>query len=76
MDEKRFLQIKIYTRKFFRTLKKESLISIIIGIVITMIVMAVTKENMFKTFEGTKSGLFSLICVCIWIGIFNSIQLV
>lgn len=76
MDDKGFLQIKIYTRKFFRTLKKESLISIITGIVITLIVMAVTKKNMFETFEGTKSGLFSLICVCIWIGIFNSIQLV
>lgn len=76
MDEKGLLQIKIYTRKFFRTLKKESLISIIIGIVITFIVMMVTEENLFRTFEGTKSGLFSLICVCIWIGIFNSIQLV
>ena len=70
------LQIKIYTRKFLRTLKKESIISIFIGVVITFIVMFVTSEKMFSKFEGTKSGLFSLICVCIWIGIFNSIQLV
>ncbi len=70
------LQTKIYTRKFFRTLKKESLISIIIGVIITLLVMSVTHKNMFENFEGTKSGMFALICVCIWIGIFNSIQLV
>ena len=71
-----FLQIQIYTRKFFRTLKKESIISIIIGIIITALVMFVTSDNMFETFEGTKPGFFALICACIWIGIFNSIQLV
>ncbi len=76
MDSKALLQIQIYTRKFFRTLKRESFISILIGVAITVIVMSVTKKNMFETFEGSKSGLFSLICVCIWIGIFNSIQLV
>ena len=71
-----FLQIKIYTRKFFRTLKKESLISIFIGVIITLIVMYVTKKNIFENYAGTKSGMFALICACIWIGIFNSIQLV
>ncbi len=76
MDNLAVLQIKIYTRKFFRTLKKESIISIIMGVVITLLVMLVTKENMFDSFEGTKLGLFALICVCIWVGIFNSIQLV
>lgn len=70
------LQIQIYTKKFFRTLRRESIVSVFIGIIITMLVMYVTQENMFKYYEGTKSGFFSLICVCIWIGIFNSIQLV
>ena len=73
---KSLLQIQIYTRKFLRTLKKESLISIIIGIIITLLVMYVTYDGMFETFESTKSGLFALICVCVWLGIFNSIQLV
>lgn len=76
MGDNALLQIRIYTKKFLRTLKKESIISIFIGIIITFLVMFVTQKNMFKYFEGTKSGLFSLICVCIWIGIFNSIQLV
>ncbi len=76
MEDKALLQIQIYTKKFFRTLRRESVISIFIGIIITILVMSVTQEKMFSYFEGTKSGLFSLICVCIWIGIFNSIQLV
>ena len=76
MDNMAWLQTKIYTRKFFRTLKKESIISIIMGVIITILVMAVTKKNVFETFEGSKSGLFALVCVCIWVGIFNSIQLV
>ena len=70
------LQIKIYTRKFFRTQKRESFISIIIGILITLLVLYVTADKMFETYENTKSGMFAMICVCIWIGIFNSIQLV
>ncbi len=76
MDNMGLLQIQIYTKKFFRTLRRESIISVFIGIIITMLVMYVTQENMFVYYEGTKSGFFSLICVCIWIGIFNSIQLV
>lgn len=76
MDNMAWLQTKIYTRKFFRTLKRESIISIFIGVIITILVMSVTKKNFFESYEGTKSGMFALICVCIWIGIFNSIQLV
>ncbi len=59
-----------------RTQKRESIISIFIGVIITLLVMSVISKNMFETFEGTKSGMFAIICVCIWIGIFNSIQLV
>ena len=76
MDNMALLQIQIYTKKFFRTLRKESIVSIFIGIIITILVMTVTENGMFDHFEGTRSGLFSLVCVCIWIGIFNSIQLV
>ena len=60
MDNIGLLQIKIYTRKSFRTLKRESIISVIMGIIITMLVMYVTKDNMFANYTGTKSGFFSL----------------
>ena len=32
--------------------------------------------NMFKTQEGTFNGCFSFVCVSIWIGCFNSIQVI
>ena len=32
--------------------------------------------NMFITQEGTMNGCFSLVCVCIWNGCFNSIQVI
>jgi len=37
-------------------------------------VMYVTGPKMFDNAEGTKSGLFSVMSACLWIGIFNSIQ--
>ena len=49
----RALQVMIYTRKFLRTLKKESIVSIIIGIVITILVMAIIGEDMFEEYGGT-----------------------
>ncbi|MBR0359909.1 MAG: ABC transporter permease [Clostridia bacterium] len=72
----RALQVMIYTRKFLRTLKKESIVSIIIGIVITILVMAIIGEDMFEEYGGTVKGFFCIVSVCIWVGIFNSIQLV
>ena len=70
------LQIKIYTRKFWRTQKKDSLISILLSIVIFVLVLGITKGNMLQSFGGTRSGFFSIVSACIWIGIFNSIQLI
>lgn len=72
----RALQVMIYTRKFMRTLKKESIVSILIGIVITVLVMFVIGEKMFEEYGATVKGFFCIVSVCIWVGIFNSIQLV
>ena len=70
------IQIGVYTRKFYRTQQRDSIISIIMGIVIAGVVVWITGEDMFTTYESTKFGFFSLVSACIWIGIFNSIQLV
>ena len=43
------------------------------AIIAGMVTFAVG-NNIFKTQEGTLSGCFSLVCVCIWNGFFNSIQ--
>lgn len=72
----RALQVMIYTRKFMRTLRKESIVSILIGIVITVLVMLIIGEDMFEEYGATVKGFFCIVSVCIWVGIFNSIQLV
>ena len=72
----RFTQIWVYARKFYRTQQRDSIISIIMGIVIAGVVVWITGDDMFTTYESTKFGFFSIVSACIWIGIFNSIQLV
>ena len=42
--------------------------------IIAGLVIFAVGNNIFKTQEGTLSGCFSLVCVCIWNGFFNSIQ--
>ena len=42
--------------------------------IIAALVTFAVGQNIFKTQEGTLSGCFSLVCVCIWNGFFNSIQ--
>ena len=44
--------------------------------VISALVVFVVGQNLFVTQEGTATGTFALVCVCIWIGFFNSIQIV
>ena len=44
--------------------------------IIAGLVTFVVGANMFVTQEGTLMGCFALVCVCIWNGCFNSIQVV
>ena len=44
--------------------------------VIAGLVTFVVGKNLFVTQEGTLMGCFALVCVCIWNGCFNSIQVV
>ncbi|MBR6785665.1 MAG: ABC transporter permease [Clostridia bacterium] len=68
-------QTKVYFGKISRIAIREKVWKFILfAAVIATIVAAVTGENMFETFEQTKSGFFTLASACIWLGIFNSIQ--
>ena len=42
--------------------------------IITLIISSVTGENTFVVAQDTRNGAFALVCACIWVGIFNSIQ--
>ena len=69
-------QTMVYARKFYRTQKNDVVKALIMGVVIATLVAWITGADMFTTYESTKSGFFSIVSACIWIGIFNSIQLV
>lgn len=68
-------QTNVYFKKIVRIAMKEKAWKFIVfAAIIALIVAAVVGENMFTTFESTKSGFFTIASACIWIGIFNSIQ--
>ena len=70
-------QIPIYLGKCFRSfLYMDDWKMLPMAAVISGIVSLVACQYLFKTMEGTTTGGFTLICVCIWIGMFNSIQVI
>ena len=72
-----FAQTGIYLGKFLRMFIYQSDWKVIpMGAVIAGVVTYVVGTNLFVTQEGTLMGSFALVCVCIWNGFFNSIQVV
>lgn len=71
----RLKQIKIYTGKCFRVfINEKGWKTFISAAIITLLISSVTSNEMFSEYDATRNGAFALICACIWIGIFNSIQ--
>ena len=73
----RIAQTGIYLGKFLRMFIYQNDWKVLpMGAIIAAVVTFVVGANLFKTQEGTKLGVFALVCVCIWNGFFNSIQVV
>lgn len=71
----RFGQIKIYFGKCFRLfLSEKQWKNFLSTLLIMLIISLVTDADMFRTYAETKNGAFAVICACIWVGLFNSIQ--
>lgn len=70
-------QIQIYFGKFLRIFfaEKQWLMLIMSGL-IAIVVAKVVGVNLFVNMEGTLIGSFAIACVCLWNGVFNSIQVV
>lgn len=69
------VQTGVYLRKLMRIyLHERSWRPIAFAFVIAFIVAAVVGGDMFKDYESTKSGFFSITSAAVWIGIFNSVQ--
>ncbi|MCR4751346.1 MAG: ABC transporter permease [Eubacterium sp.] len=49
---------------------------LVMAALIAGLVTIAVGRNLFVTQEGTMTGCFALVCVCLWNGFFNSIQVV
>ena len=68
-------QILIYLGKCFRIFVNEmQWKNFISALIIVLIISSVTSKDMFRVYLDTKNGAFAIICACVWIGLFNSIQ--
>ena len=68
-------QIRVYFGKCWRIfLNENGWKAFISSAIITFLISCVTGSDMFKAYRDTRNGAFALVCACIWIGIFNSIQ--
>ena len=73
----RLAQTAIYLGKLLRMFVYQNDWKVLpMSAVIAAVVTFVVGQNMFVTQEGTFNGAFSLTCVCIWNGFFNSIQVI
>ena len=71
----RLAQSGIYLGKFLRMFVYQNDWKVLpMGALIAAVVTFVVGKNMFLSQEGTLTGTFALVCVCIWNGFFNSIQ--
>ena len=48
--------------------------NLISTLIISILIIAVVPESMLYSYGATRNGCFAMICACIWIGVFNSIQ--
>ena len=70
-------QIPVYLGKQFRLLKTEKNWKVLpMAALISYLVVYVLGDRMFRNMEFTKYGSLAVVCVCIWNGMFNSIQAV
>ena len=73
----RMEQIPVYLGKQFRLMIGEKNWKVLpMAAIIAFLVVYVLGSKMFRNMEFTKYGSLAVVCVCIWNGMFNSIQVV
>ena len=70
-------QINIYLGKLFRIfINERDWKGLPLSAAIALMVAFVMGKSLFTNMERLKAGSFAIVCVCIWNGFFNSIQVV
>ena len=73
----RLAQVKIYYGKLLRMFVFDKQWKMIVfSTIISALVAKVSGYRMFLNMEYTKTGALAIACVCLWNGIFNSVQVV
>ena len=73
----RLAQIPIFLGKHFRMFITEGNWKVLpLSAIIAYLVVYVIGKRMFINMEGTSYAAFAITCVCLWNGVFNSIQVV
>ena len=73
----RLQQIPIFLGKHFRMFINEGNWKVLpLSAIIAYLVVYVIGKRMFVNMEGTSYAAFAITCVCLWNGVFNSIQMV
>ena len=73
----RLEQTLIYLGKLFRMfIYQNDWKALPMAALIAGLVTFVVGQNLYVTQEGTLTGCFALVCICVWNGFFNSIQVV
>lgn len=75
--KERWYQFKILTARYSRLLRndrKNLFLMFLQAPVLAFALKAVTRQGLYETFWETQEMLFALICVGIWMGLFNSLQ--
>lgn len=63
-------QTAVYFKKIARiAIREKAWKFVVFAVIIAALVASVVGENMFTTYESTKSGFFTIVSACIWIGI-------
>ena len=71
----RFKQIAIYFGKCRRAfINEKGWKNLISTFIISILIIMVIPDEMMTSYGATRNGCFAMICACIWIGVFNSIQ--
>ena len=68
-------EIQIFFRKYRRLFwRGKQYVKVISAVIIAIAVNLVFPKAAFQEFNPTKNSIFTLVCACLWIGLFNSIQ--
>lgn len=68
-------QTRIYVGKCWRLFVNEKQWKNLVStLLITLLICMVTSKDTFLEYQPTKNSCFAIVCACIWVGLFNSIQ--